>query len=53
MEKLDKKAFKRYDIDINNILVSKEEPYGENKTIIMKMIRLDLYFHKWLAILNT
>ena len=25
-----KKAFKIYDIDINRILVSKEEPYGSN-----------------------
>ena len=28
-----KKAFKIYDIDINKILVSKEEPYGSNKSI--------------------
>ena len=28
-----KKALKIYDIDANKILVSKEEPYGSNKSI--------------------
>ena len=28
-----KKAFKIYYIDVNKILVSKEEPYGSNKSI--------------------
>ena len=32
-KKNDTKAFKIYDIDINRILVSKEEPYGLNKWV--------------------
>ena len=28
-----KKLFKIYDIDINKTLVSKEEPYGSNKSV--------------------
>ena len=28
-----KKSFKIYDIDVNKILLSKEEPYGANKSI--------------------
>ena len=28
-----RKAFKIYDIDINKVLVSKEEPYGSNKSV--------------------
>ena len=38
-----KKLFKIEDIDINNILVSKKEPYGTNLLDIMMMMSLDHY----------
>ena len=38
-----KKLFKIEDIDINNILVSKNEPYGTNLLDIMMMLSLDHY----------